>query len=104
MSAADMFRGQEGEVRKLLLLLAVVASAVAVTVGPAGAVTGNFQPDSVHNYVGLVAFYDANGNFLWRCSGSLLNSTTMLTAGHCTDKSSGAASAIRYRLGTTIRS
>jgi secreted trypsin-like serine protease len=83
-------------VRKLLLLLAIAASTTAVTVSPAGAVTGNFQPDSVHNYVGLVAFYDAQGNFLWRCTGSLLNSRTMLTAGHCTDVKSGAASAIAW--------
>ena len=82
--------------RKLLLLLAAVAASAAVTVSPAGAVTGNFQPDSVHNYVGLVAFYDVNGNFLWRCTGSLLNSRTMLTAGHCTDVASGAASAIAW--------
>ena len=80
--------------KKLLLLLAVAASSVAVTVSPAGAVTGNFQPDNVHNYVGLIAFYDADGNFLWRCTGSLLNSRTVLTAGHCTDTASGAASAI----------
>jgi hypothetical protein len=80
--------------RKLLTTLAVLASAVAVTVSPAGAVTGNFVPDPVHNYVGLVAFYDANGNFLWRCTGSLLNSTTVLTAGHCTDVTGGAVTAI----------
>ena len=80
--------------RKLLLLLAVATSAIAVTASPAGAVTGNFQPDNVHNYVGLVAFYDVQGNFLWRCTGSLLNSRTFLTAGHCTDTASGAASAI----------
>ena len=82
--------------RRLLLLVAAIAASVAVTVSPAGAVTGNFQPDSVHNYVGLVAFYDANGKFLWRCTGSLLNSRTMLTAGHCTDVASGAASAIAW--------
>ena len=76
------------------MLLAVAASAVAVTVSPAGAVTGNFVPDNTHNYVVLVAFYDANGDFLWRCSGSLLNEKTVLTAGHCTDTKSGAASAI----------
>lgn len=80
--------------RKLLLLLAVGAAAAAVTVMPAGAVTGNFQPDSTHVYVGLVAFYDDQGHFLWRCTGSLLNPTTFLTAGHCTDTSGGAASAI----------
>jgi Trypsin len=76
------------------MLLAVAASAVAVSVAPAGAVTGNFTPDYTHNYVVLIAFYDANGNFLWRCSGSLLNQNTVLTAGHCTDTKSGAASAI----------
>src|SRR5438034_5970375 len=30
---------------------------------PAKAVTGNFVPDNTHNYVALVAFYDADGNF-----------------------------------------
>jgi trypsin len=80
--------------RKLLTMFAILASAVAVTVSPAGAVTGNFTPDSVHSYVGLVGFYDADGNFLWRCTGSLLNSTTVLTAGHCTDVTGGAVTAI----------
>jgi hypothetical protein len=80
--------------KKVLMLLAIAASAVAVTVTPAGAVTGNFTPDYEHDYVVLIAFYDANGDFLWRCSGSLLNEYTVLTAGHCTDTKSGAASAI----------
>jgi hypothetical protein len=78
------------------MLLALVAVAVAIAVGPAGAVTGNFQPDNTHAYVGLVAFYDAHGNFLWRCTGALLNPTTFLTAGHCTDTAGGAASAIAW--------
>lgn len=76
------------------MLAAVAASAVAMTVSPAGAVTGNFTPDYTHNYVALVAFYDAQGHFLWRCTGSLLNPTTVLTAGHCTDTAGGAVSAI----------
>src|SRR5215218_8124350 len=80
--------------RRVLTLLAIAASAVAVTVSPAGAVTGNFTEDNVHDYVVLIAFYDADGNFLWRCSGSLLNEYTVLTAGHCTDVKGGAASAI----------
>jgi hypothetical protein len=80
--------------RKLLTLVAALAAALTVIVTPAGAVTGNFTPDNTHNYVALIAFYDANGNFLWRCSGSLLNQNTVLTAGHCTDTKGGAASAI----------
>ena len=80
--------------RKLLTLLALLASVMAASVSPAGAVTGNFTEDNVHDYVGLVAFYDANGEFLWRCTGSLLNPTTVLTAGHCTDVKAGAVTAI----------
>jgi hypothetical protein len=57
-------------------------------------VTGNFTEDNVHDYVGLIAFYDADGEFLWRCTGSLLNPTTVLTAGHCTDVKEGAVTAI----------
>ena len=49
--------------RKVLLTLAVVASVAVGSVSPAKAVTGNFTVDTVHNYVGLIAFYDADGNF-----------------------------------------
>jgi Trypsin len=80
--------------RKLLTLLALLASVAATSVSPAGAVTGTFTEDNVHDYVGLIAFYDADGEFLWRCTGSLLNPTTVLTAGHCTDVKAGAVTAI----------
>jgi len=39
------------------------------------AITGNVTPDVIHPYVGLVAFYDANGDYLHRCSGTLLSPT-----------------------------
>jgi hypothetical protein len=86
---------QEGKkLKKLLLLLVVACSAVVITAAPTSAVTGNFTEDFQHDYVVLIAFYDENGDFLWRCSGSLLNESTVLTAGHCTDTKSGAVSAI----------
>lgn len=38
-----------------------------------------------HPYVGLMVAQDANGNPLWRCSGTLMSPTLFLTAGHCTE-------------------
>jgi secreted trypsin-like serine protease len=60
---------------------------------PAGAITGNFQADNIHTYVGLIAFYDKNDVFTHRCSGSLITANVVLTAGHCTDASTGATHA-----------
>ena len=60
---------------------------------PVQAITGNWVPDTEHPFVGLVVFYDENGDFLHRCSGSLLTPTVLLTAGHCTD---GATTARVY--------
>jgi hypothetical protein len=68
-----------------MLALGVLASLLLLAT-PAGAVTGNFVEDFEHPYVGLAAFYDADGNFMWRCSGSLLTDRVFLTAGHCTDQ------------------
>lgn len=76
--------------RTFVLLVALLAF---VGVPSAGAITGSSQQDFVHSYVGLVAFYDAAGNRLFRCSGSMISPRTMLTAGHCADPSSGAVSA-----------
>lgn len=56
---------------------------------PASAITKNYTEDFEHPFVGLVAFYDAEGEFSHRCSGSLLSSIVFLTAGHCTDDGAG---------------
>jgi secreted trypsin-like serine protease len=72
--------------KKLLLLVAACAAVLSVLPGSARAITGNFVKDKEHPFVGLVAFYDAEGNFMWRCSGSLLTDRVFLTAGHCTDQ------------------
>ena len=66
---------------KILALLAASTVSVTVMVAPAGAITGNFQKDFVHEYVGLVAYYDAKDNFLWRCTVRLINPTTFLRPG-----------------------
>ena len=68
--------------RKLLVLLAALAALVSAS--PANAVTGNFEKDFVHDYVGLVVFYDESGEFSHRCSGTLISPRIFLTAGHCT--------------------
>jgi secreted trypsin-like serine protease len=88
--------GEEGEMKKLLLLAATFAAVLTVLPGSARAVTGDFVEDFDHPYVGLVVFYDANGEFLWRCSGSLLTPTVLLTAGHCADTAGGAVTARVY--------
>src|SRR5918994_2569498 len=72
--------------RKLFVLVAALVTTLALAVTPGSAVTGNFVKDLEHPYVGLVAFYDEHGEFLWRCSGSLLTDRVFLTAGHCTDQ------------------
>ncbi|HEX2462555.1 MAG TPA: trypsin-like serine protease, partial [Vicinamibacterales bacterium] len=72
--------------RKLFVLVAALVSTLAIAVAPGSAVTGNFVKDFEHPYVGLVAFYDEEGEFMWRCSGSLLTDRVFLTAGHCTDQ------------------
>jgi secreted trypsin-like serine protease len=70
-------------VRKVkLLALAVASLAVLVTAAPAMAITGGTR-DEVHTNVGLVRFTLPEGRF--RCSGTLISPTVVLTAGHCTD-------------------
>lgn len=67
-------------------LLATLLMALAL---PASAII-NGQPDEgEHPYVGLLIF-DVGGEPAWGCTGSLLSSTMVLTAGHCTDGAEAA--------------
>jgi hypothetical protein len=70
--------------RKLTVLALAIASiaAILIAVAPASAVTGG-TPDTVHTNVGLVRFTTTDGRF--RCSGTLISPTVVLTAGHCTE-------------------
>jgi hypothetical protein len=70
--------------RKLLLAVAALAAAMTVLTAGASAVTNGEPDNGRHPYVGLIVFDTATGPS-WRCSGSLLSPTVVLTAGHCTD-------------------
>ena len=82
--------------RKLLSVSVIVLIALAVVAIPAFAITGNWVKDYEHPFVGLVVYYDANGDFIWRCSGSLISPTKFVTAGHCSDTGEGAVTARVY--------
>jgi Trypsin len=82
--------------KKLPFLIFSVLVILAIAVSPVYAITGDWVRDFEHPFVGLAVFYDANGEFIWRCSGSLLNSTVFLTAGHCADTEGGAVTARIY--------
>ena len=79
--------------KRLLTALVAAGSILAMTVAPAAAITKNYVPDNEHTFVGLIAFYDADGVFQHRCTGELLAPTVVLTAGHCTDNGTGGVNA-----------
>lgn len=72
--------------KSLLATLAATIALLTVMVMPASAITrGGTLDGEAHPYVGLMVAQDAEGNPLWRCSGTLLSPTLYLTAGHCTE-------------------
>ncbi len=86
--------------RARLGIALVLAFALALLAAlPAMAITKNARQDSVHPFVGLIVFYAPDGtideekdgrpDFSHRCSGSLIDRTTFVTAGHCTDDEKG---------------
>lgn len=82
--------------RRSVLVSAILLLVLIFAGAPASAITGHWVEDYEHPFVGLVVFYDQDGEFLWRCSGSLISPTKFLTAGHCTDTAGGAVSARVY--------
>lgn len=75
-------RGARAAAAALFAIGALVTAAVA----PAAAITNGTLDGTGHPYVGLMVAKDATGTPLWRCSGTLLNSTVFITAGHCVEE------------------
>jgi hypothetical protein len=70
---------------KTLWIVITLVAIFALAVAPVAAVTDGEPDGNRHPYVGLMVAQDADGNPLWRCSGTLLSATVFLTAGHCTE-------------------
>jgi secreted trypsin-like serine protease len=71
--------------KKLCGGIALLIAGIAIATIPVRAITDGGFDNNNHPYVGLMVAQDAKGAPLWRCSGTLLNSTIFLTAGHCTE-------------------
>ncbi len=69
--------------RKLLFALGVTLVSLLATVGAASAITYGEPDAGEHPYVGMMLFYVPADDSWYSCTGSLLDSKTVLTAGHC---------------------
>ena len=67
-------------------LAAAAAALLLIGLGsaPAQAVTDGVPDGDGHPYVGLMVAQTDEGDPLWRCSGTLISPTIVVTAGHCT--------------------
>ena len=75
--------------RNVLRFVAVLVTVaiLAISFGSVMAITDGGVPDTGNQYphVALMVAIDADGNPLWRCSGTFMSPTVYLTAGHCTE-------------------
>lgn len=70
--------------KRMILTFSIVLILLFATVGTTAQAVTNGVPDgNNHPYVGLLIFTD--GTSYWRCTGSLISPTVVLTAGHCTE-------------------
>jgi len=75
--------------KKMLFVLFSVIVILAVAVSPVGAVTDGELDGEGHPHVVLLLM-EVGGAPAFRCSGTLLSATVLLTAGHCTNAFPGS--------------
>jgi hypothetical protein len=69
-------------IRRPVLVAIALLTLGLLAASPVAAITGG-GPDTIHTNVGVVRFTTVDGRF--RCSGTLISPTVVLTAGHCTE-------------------
>ena len=70
--------------KKVLLALFAVLAVLALAVSSVGAITDGELDGDGHPHVVLLLM-EVGGEPMYRCSGTLLSPTVLLTAGHCTN-------------------
>lgn len=69
---------------KRLITFVLTSLLLALVAAPAGAITyGQVDEENRYPFVPLLAFYE-DGEYSHRCSGTLMSSTVIVTASHCT--------------------
>jgi hypothetical protein len=75
---------EQGNMKGKLALFVVVATLLLMLVVPVSAITFGEIDNGEHPYVALVYFETPSG--IYRCTGTLMSPTVVLTAGHCTSE------------------
>ena len=70
--------------KRLRLAMLGMFALLLTTAAPASAITYGQLDNGEHPYVGFMIWFDPTDPGWFSCSGTLLDSTTFLTAGHCT--------------------
>jgi hypothetical protein len=76
-------KGSRG-LRALGMSVITLIALIALSVAPVAAITDGTPDGDGHPYVGLMTAHAEDGDYLWRCTGTLISPTVFVTAGHCT--------------------
>lgn len=75
--------------RRLLPITALAVALVGLVAPRAAGITGGtIDQTNIYSNVGMIVFYGDDG-YRYRCSATLMTSTVLLTAAHCTDGTIG---------------